>query len=418
MESTVDFDFWGTTLQKYKGTAEHVEVPEGTEIIRGTYVFVGCPDLKSITFPSSVTEIRSALAYHVSPISDCRNLEKITLMGRHVKLGNRIFGMGGYSGPNRILRHLPVIICAPNMLLRELKSEYKVGAVLGYAQLRRDKVDMPSEVEEQYMKYIRCQRKTIFDVAVRFPPLLEIMLEEQIILRSDFDEVWDLARRERNPEVTRMLQSYRGRFARLTTKERQARKAQATLEAEAKESGLYTAALAEKLWRFEELPDGGLRLLEYIGREKEIRTPQKISRQPVVEIGPRAFRNKRAVSIEIRKGIRILRSRAFEGCRALEEVILPQGLQMVEDDVFEGCRSLRAVVFPRGMKWLRHNSFKGCENLEKVVFPARVKHYGCFGEEHPDILDFTGCGKVTLCASAGSYIEAYAKHHNIPFEPI
>ena len=92
----------------------------------------------------------------------------------------------------------------------------------------------------------------------------------------------------------------------------------------------------------------------------------------------------------------------FEGCTALENVIL-DGCSMITADDFKGCTSLTSVSISNTVSTVAGGSFCGCTSLESIVIPDSVTTInnsafrGCTSLEHVKI----GSGLTTM---TGSYI--------------
>ena len=77
----LELDTTGSAVIKYRGTATHIEIPQGVTSI-GFGAFIGCKSLTSITIPNSVTSI-GGVAF-----KDCKNLTSITIP-RHLSSQSR-----------------------------------------------------------------------------------------------------------------------------------------------------------------------------------------------------------------------------------------------------------------------------------------------------------------------------------------
>ena len=142
----------------------------------------------------------------------------------------------------------------------------------------------------------------------------------------------------------------------------------------------------KKLWRYE-LKGGKIRLLEYKGNEQSVTIPAYIEETSVTVIAPGTFvgphrrgTNQRElaiskiISVTIEEGVREIAGRAFCWCKNLETIRIPKSVKKISAYRFDEARQ----------KLLSDAAFVECPNL-------------------------------TIHAPAGSYAEAYAKEHNIPF---
>ena len=70
----------------------------------------------------------------------------------------------------------------------------------------------------------------------------------------------------------------------------------------------------------------------------------------------------------------------FEGCAALESVVLPENLTVLGQNLFYSCTSLAEVVIPASVKEIGNYAFYNCTGLTSIVIPEGVETiaYGAF----------------------------------------
>ena len=73
-------------------------------------------------------------------------------------------------------------------------------------------------------------------------------------------------------------------------------------------------------------------------------------------------------SIAFPKGLSTIEDGAFSKCKRLETVCLPEGLSKIEEDTFAGCESLKTVSIPSTIKRIHKLAFDDCENIETVYY--------------------------------------------------
>lgn len=71
---------------------------------------------------------------------------------------------------------------------------------------------------------------------------------------------------------------------------------------------------------------------------------------------------------------------AFDSCKNLEEVVLPEGLIVIEDRAFQNCSSLRSITIPKSVRYIGRDVFFGCENLREVRISKEL--YKILNEEN------------------------------------
>eukprot|EP00984_Skeletonema_dohrnii_P005425 scaffold1907_cov73-Skeletonema_dohrnii-CCMP3373.AAC.16 len=79
------------------------------------------------------------------------------------------------------------------------------------------------------------------------------------------------------------------------------------------------------------------------------------------------------VRVRIDKSVKIIPTRAFQGCRRLIDVDFHDGIEKIEAEAFHGCTSLRGAIKLLGVKIIEGGAFTGCENLEDVEFGVELE---------------------------------------------
>ena len=100
----------------------------------------------------------------------------------------------------------------------------------------------------------------------------------------------------------------------------------------------------------------------------------------------------------------------FEGCSSLKSIDISKVNDIqLGPDIFKDCISLKHVKLSSEIAFIWSGSFMGCESLKKLTIT---------GAHEIDNDVFNGCKSLTLYGYAGSYVQKYAKKHNIPFKKI
>lgn len=63
---------------------------------------------------------------------------------------------------------------------------------------------------------------------------------------------------------------------------------------------------------------------------------------------------------------------AFENCRSLREINIPESVTTIQTSVFAGCASLTAIALPKGVTWVRGSAFQDCTGLKEIRVHASV----------------------------------------------
>ena len=97
-------------------------------------------------------------------------------------------------------------------------------------------------------------------------------------------------------------------------------------------------------------------------------------------------------SINIPSNIIGIGSYAFSHCTSLESVTLKNGLLYIGDSAFNGCTALTSLRVPESVKLVETEAFKGCTSLERLYLTSAIKEIGyniC-----------VGCDNVTIYCTA------------------
>jgi hypothetical protein len=80
-------------------------------------------------------------------------------------------------------------------------------------------------------------------------------------------------------------------------------------------------------------------------------------------------------SISIPKSVSIIEYGAFEGCKSLLHIDIPENLINIEDNVFCGT-GLKGITIPDSVTSIGSRAFSNCKSLKKAVIPDSVSHIG------------------------------------------
>ena len=135
---------------------------------------------------------------------------------------------------------------------------------------------------------------------------------------------------------------------------------------------------------FETTSSGGeVTITGYTGAGGNVTIPDMIGGEPVVHIGPDAFRfNLTLTGIAMPDSVTAIAAGAFTNCRNLESVALPKDLTTVGEIAFLDCSKLTEVSIPDGVTTLGPRCFEACELLATISLPASLASIGerCFSQ--------------------------------------
>ena len=127
----------------------------------------------------------------------------------------------------------------------------------------------------------------------------------------------------------------------------------------------------------------GVSAFEYCKNLTSISVPQS-----VYSIGERAFsmcENLRVVNLP--DTLTSIGSWAFSHCSSLTSIEIPNGITKIPEDTFDGCASLVRVQFPNSLTEIGDRAFCDCSSLTEIVLPERLTKLGYAA--------FYGCEKLT-----------------------
>lgn len=87
----------------------------------------------------------------------------------------------------------------------------------------------------------------------------------------------------------------------------------------------------------------------------------------------------KCVSIVIQDGVTKIGNFNFSNMTALKSVTFPSSsLTAISMNAFEGCKALTQVVFPNSLTSIGYSAFKDCTNLAKVVYGDGMSETGSY----------------------------------------
>ncbi len=95
----------------------------------------------------------------------------------------------------------------------------------------------------------------------------------------------------------------------------------------------------------------------------------------VLGIGDYAF--KRCEELEgiiIPDSVTDLGASAFSQCKSIKSVTFSKSLKEIKGYTFSGCAMIESVVIPEGITFIGYESFDRCSSLKSVVFPSTLKN--------------------------------------------
>lgn len=176
-------------LIKYQGTKANVVIPEEIEEL-GLYSFAYCESVKHVVIPEGITEIGRGT------FQNCANLQSVTIPKSVEEIDKSVFEG---SCPAIIAPHIPIDEFAP---------KNKPGACAGFAKAYLDGMELDEEIKEEYLKYIKGNKKRLYPDAVRHEELLQLMFAGKMIPRKDVDLLLEECDQQKNTAAKAAVLEY------------------------------------------------------------------------------------------------------------------------------------------------------------------------------------------------------------------
>ena len=83
-----------------------------------------------------------------------------------------------------------------------------------------------------------------------------------------------------------------------------------------------------------------------------------------------------ATEVIVKEGVEIIRRGAFESCRGLVNICIPDSVKEIGSVAFSHCISLRSVRLPRNLEKIGSGAFESCISLEAIYLPRTLLNIG------------------------------------------
>ena len=129
-------------------------------------------------------------------------------------------------------------------------------------------------------------------------------------------------------------------------------------------------------------------------------------------IGNSAFNGCRSLtSINIPEGVTSIRDNAFYNCSSLTSITIPEGVTSIRDNAFNGCRSLTSINIPEGVSSIGTNAFNSCYSLTDIVIKGTpsLANTNAFSNIYSGYLIYVPRSKLSWFETATNWSVFYAQ---------
>jgi len=167
----------------------------------------------------------------------------------------------------------------------------------------------------------------------------------------------------------------------------------------------------ERSFNYDLTEDGkGIWIKAYTGTNPNLVIPRTIEGYPVKIIGPGDFYNISGKNIRnpytllqtviIPEGVEIIYDNAFSNCTSLRKVVLPSTVHTI-GSAFSDCTNLAEINIPTGIKRIEIYAFDGCRELYDLIIPNSITSIDFssvdpWGRSIAAGGQFQGCGKLRI----------------------
>lgn len=146
-------------------------------------------------------------------------------------------------------------------------------------------------------------------------------------------------------------------------------------KAKAEVSGDYT---------YVQLTDTTVQITKYNGNETSLKVPGELGGKTVTEVGERAFQDCKSLEeVTLPETMVNIGNMAFSDCTNLTDISIPDSVENIGRYAFYGCVALTGITISDGVLSIGSDTFEGCTALTRVTIPDSVTSIGDYA--------FDGC---------------------------
>lgn len=173
--------------------------------------------------------------------------------------------------------------------------------------------------------------------------------------------------------------------------------------------GIHTAVEDRFRLLYAELSEEGVYAVAGCSKTTETLTiPASYQEKPVGYVLSDSFANMTIQTLTL-EGSAHIQARAFRNCTALTQAQLGSA-QSIGDNAFEFCRSLGSITIPESVTQIGKHAFSFCDTLQEVRFLADPAELG------ENIFEFSP--NVVIYGTPGGHVEAYCAEYGLEFRSL
>ena len=143
----------------------------------------------------------------------------------------------------------------------------------------------------------------------------------------------------------------------------------------------YKGSYSDGKYTYDLYNDNTAVVTSYIGVDLNLVIPNSINYEGesyiVTKIGEYAFENcKDIITVKLPNQLEVIESYAFSNCTNIIEINLPETLKIIDVYAFNCCESLVDLTLPTSLEYIKDNAFWNCWRLESINLPNSLKEIG------------------------------------------
>ncbi len=122
---------------------------------------------------------------------------------------------------------------------------------------------------------------------------------------------------------------------------------------------------------------GEVMITGYKGSDAVLTLPAKYDGKPVTSIGDYAFQEcKELTSITLPDSLQSIGDGAFDECVSLTSISIPSKVTEIGEAAFSSCEKIEEIKIPDGVTSIKQGTFAGCSSLKAITIPNSVTSIG------------------------------------------